>query len=154
MTQELLPVGEIIRALRAHWRAGNKDVIRAVQRELGDAEKDRIEELRPVETIMPDALLADYLPPVNGFKRGKPQKVTAAVLIRVRAMLSNNWTIADCAKAVGVATRTLQEYVACDGTFKEPAMKRLRNETRCVPIRSRETREKRKEANEAIKNSQ
>jgi hypothetical protein len=151
MTQELLPVGEIIRALRAHWKAGNRDVIRAVQRELGDAEKDRIEELRPVETIMPDALLADYLPPVNGFKRGKPQKVTAAVLIRVRAMLSNNWTLADCAKAVGVATRTLQEYVACDGTFKEPAMKRLRNEPRCVPIRSRE---KRKETHEAVENSQ
>jgi hypothetical protein len=151
MTQELMPVGEIIRALRGHWKAGNKDVIRAVQRELGDAEKDRIQELKPVETIMPDALLSDYLPPVNGFRRGKPQKVTAAVLIRVRAMLSNNWTLADCAKSVGVATRTLQEYVACDGTFKEAALKRLKGEKRCVPMRARE---KRKEANEANENCQ
>jgi hypothetical protein len=127
------------------------EVIRAVQEEIGEPPEVIVERRIPIETILSDPLLKDYTMPVNGFKQGRPQKVTAQMLIRIRAMMLNGCSTIEVAKALDISERTLLEYVSRCGTFKETAMKRLRGEKRCVPIRCRE---KRKEAHEANENCQ
>lgn len=137
----LLCVGQILEAIRAHRRAGNKDVIATLEAEFASEKVVHVEKRIPVETIIADPALVDYEHSFHGYKRGKPMKVSPSLLIRARALLLARCAFDEVANAIGINESTLELYFRRDGTFKGPAMKRLRGDERCVPIRRSERKQ-------------